>query len=140
MLTSNIPRHIKKHKRLVILVSILIFSLVSCLGYIQYRVSKNEKNQKAIVEYLKKNLDREIKDKIESHAIVIQLKIDKYKKTGNLYVDSYVINMYTTAQKMAEEGIQDCYTLEHFGDDMSEAYRQGKKDADKYWASQNNSF
>jgi len=140
MLAQTIKKYFRKHKRVIILVTLLIASLASCLGYMQYRVNRNERNQAAIVNYLKKNLDQQEKDKIQNHAIAIQLKMDKYKNTGNPYIDSYVVNLYDTAHDLAEEGNKACYVLENFGDDILKAYREGKKDGNKMWGSGNNSF
>ena len=139
-MSPKLRKYLRTNKRLLILGSILVLTLISSFSYMQYQVSRNARNQKVIVNYLQKNSIQQEKEKIQTHAIAIQQKIDKYRKTGNISIDLYVLGLYSQALDLASEGNKSCYVLEEFGDDILDAYRQGKKDGNKAWSDNNNSF
>jgi len=138
-----LQRNIKKLKKNITIPLILMTSaivVVSHLAFIQYQVQANAHKQQRIVKYLNENAKTQESDKIKTHAVAIQLKIDKYKKSGNLSVDMYAINIYSSAFRLASDGNKACYLLEVFADDYVEAYYNGLKDGKKFGAKFNNSF
>ncbi len=108
---------IRKHKTVLwVILFILMF-----LGYTQFQNYRSSKNQQIIINYLN----------VQSHAVIIQHKLDRYVLSGNDTVDGYILDLYYESYQLALKGDEKCYILELMGDEVKKAYNEGRKDGCK---------
>ncbi len=130
---TTIARYFKKYKRFLTINILALIFLFSYSLYIHHEVSVTSGTQKEIIEFIKVNLKDQNEEKIKTHAIAIQQKIDEYKRTGNQAVDESTLDLYAKAFELASEGDKLCYVVEDMADGMIKSYKEGVKDGNKMW-------
>jgi cell division protein FtsB len=128
---KRIAQYLKKYRRFFTINLLALILLFSYSLYIHYELSQTMDQQQEIVAFIQSNVKDQNSEKIKTHAIAIQQKIDDYVETGNISIDDAVIKLYEKAVVLAKDGNKLCYILEDMADGMLSSYIEGMKDGHK---------
>lgn len=135
---TTIRKYVNKYKKFFKINVLALIFLFSYSLYIHYKLSVTSGQQEEIIAFIQGNLKDQNEEKIKTHAIAIQQKIDEYKRTGNQEIDESTLDLYAKAFELAANGDKLCYVVEDMADGMIKSYHEGLKDGNKMWGKKAN--